>query len=198
MKGHQITTTWAFATAAAAAQAVARAMPRLGSLRALPLCAHDAGRARALRRRGRGFVRCGGARGGGGAEARAPAGASSPSCFPSSTREAEFAWAASFGESATGLPTIGEIPAPQELLGRARLRRQRHHLQPDRRRDHPLGADRRAGCGRRSLRVQALKQRVRALSAEPRPALPFESHKQFHTAGGSAADGLLLPKTSRP
>jgi len=30
--------------------------------------------------------------------------------FPRLDTEAEFAWAASFGESATGLPTIGEIP----------------------------------------------------------------------------------------
>ena len=30
--------------------------------------------------------------------------------FPKLDTEAEFAWTASFGESATGLPTIGEIP----------------------------------------------------------------------------------------
>ena len=30
--------------------------------------------------------------------------------FPKLDTEAEFAWAASFGESSTGLPTIGEIP----------------------------------------------------------------------------------------
>ena len=35
---------------------------------------------------------------------------SSPSCFRSSTWTAEFSWAASFGGSSTGLPTIGEIP----------------------------------------------------------------------------------------
>jgi hypothetical protein len=45
----------------------------------------------------------------------------------------------------------------EELLGRARLWRQRHHLQPDRRGGDPLRADRRARPGRRSVRVRTLK-----------------------------------------
>ena len=53
---------------------------------------------------------------------------------------ADFAWAGTFGESDNGLPSIGASSRHAELLRRARLRRQRHHLQHGGRPDHSSAA----------------------------------------------------------
>ena len=80
----------------------------------------------------------------------------------------EFAWTGSFGTSDTGLPTIGQIPRHAELLGRARLRRQRHDLFADRRRRHLQRAHRTAPTPTPTSTISSQPATRRIIAAAPR------------------------------
>src|SRR5262245_44675172 len=84
--------------------------------------------------------------------------------FPAIQTDAEFAWAASFGETMTGLPMIGEIPGHKNCWAALWLWRQRHHLQPHCRGNFTVRLDWRERPGRRSLCVWSLKRPTRGRS----------------------------------
>jgi glycine/D-amino acid oxidase-like deaminating enzyme len=63
--------------------------------------------------------------------------------FPDIDTRAAFTWSAAFGETATGLPLIGEIPGHRNCYAALGYGGQRHHLQPDR-----AAIWRCAGCSR--------------------------------------------------
>ena len=95
----------------------------------------------------------------------------------------EFAWTGSFGQSATGLPTIGQIPEPAELLGRARLWRQRHHLFAHRGRHHSRA---RSPGGPTSMPICSTFPGKRSKSAAPSAARRLHLARAAPRSAGDA------------
>ncbi len=180
--GHRIVSTWAIATPPPAARAVAGPQPHLGGQLVLSLPAHHRRWARAVRRRRCGNRRCGAARCA--ARHARPHGCSGacPQLLPQVDARVAFAWSGSFGASADGLPSIGAVPGLQQLLRRAGLRRQRHHLLDAGRADaaQPAGRRRRAGPGPGALPAgRAGRTMHRQRRARPHRHLPSPSAAEY-------------------
>ena len=152
-QGHHITTTWAFAT-----------VPQRRRLWPEECLIWEASTPYLYARTtADGRVLCGGEDAPGSvadhgeAEWRArsrPCSARSESCFPDSTPTPRIQLGGFVRRDRHRTSHDRRDTGSQELLGRARLWRQRHHLQPDRRGDHSHRADRRRRSRCRSLRVQ--------------------------------------------